>query len=277
MPLEEFIKKIKSLEIQGAKEIAIESLKFLKAFTKEKGFGKEFDKACEKLEAARPTAVVLHNCLETLKKNRSRETIAKLIAQLNKASKQIGTKGSTLVRSEYTIMTHCHSGEALAVIRQAWHDKKKISVIATETEPKHQGIKTVKELAALGIPVTLIEDSAIGYFMHEVDMVVVGADAIRTKEGLINKTGTYLMALAAYQNKKPFYVAADTLKLDRRVKFAIEERPVKEIYVDIHEKLKGVKIRNPAFDITSWKFISRIITEKGVMTPANILRLLKSD
>lgn len=272
--LEEFVRRIKSLEIQGAKEIAIESLKFLKSFTKEKGFGKEFEKACNKLESARPTAVVLHNCLEILRKDRNKEMIAKLIAQLNKASKQIGAKGSALVKSGNVIMTHCHSGEALAVIKQAWHDKKKISAIATETEPRHQGIKTVKELAALGIPVTLIEDGAIGYFIHEADMVIVGADAIRA-EGLINKTGTSLMALAAYQNKKPFYVAADTLKLDRRKKFIIEERPVKEVYADIHERLKGVKVRNPAFDITPWKFISRVITEKGVMTQANILRLIR--
>jgi len=173
-----------------------------------------------------------------------------------------------LIKKNYVIMTHCHSGEALRVIKLG--KKKKISVIATETEPREQGVKTVKELRDMKIPVILIVDSAVGYFMPQVDCVILGSDAIR-REGNVNKIGSYNIALAAWQHKKPYYVVADTLKLDKRRKFEIEERPAHEVY----RKLKGVKIRNPAFDITPWKFITRIITEKGVMTPGNILRLLR--
>jgi ribose 1,5-bisphosphate isomerase len=167
-------------------------------------------------------------------------------------------------------MTHCHSGEALSVIKQAWRQGKRFSVIATETEPLEQGIKTAKELAKLKIPVTLITDSAMGYFISDANVVIVGTDALR-KEGAVNKTGTSLLALAAKENKKPFYVVANTLKLDKRKKITIEERPAKEVY----KKLKGVKIRNPAFDLTSWKFVKAVITEKGILKSKEILRLLK--
>lgn len=268
--LEDIISRIKGLEIQGAKQIALESLKFLREFSKQKGFGKDFDKACRKLEDARPTAVVLHNCIHILQRERKIETINKLLRQLNDATKRVGMNGSRLIKSGYVIMTHCHSGEAISVIKHAWKEGKKISVYATETEPKHQGIKTVKELAELGIPVTLIADPAIGFFMPEVDIVITGSDAMR-KEGNINKIGTYALALVAYVNKKPYYVAGNTLKLDKRKRVLIEERPKHEVYAE----LKGVKIRNPAFDLTPWKYVTRIINEKGVMTSGNILRLLK--
>jgi len=269
--LEEFTKRVKSLEIQGAKEIAVESLKFLRNLVKEKGFGKEFERAAKKIEETRPTAVVLHNCLEILKKDRKAETITKLLRQLNESAKKISIRGGHLIKNNYKIMTHCHSGEALSVIKYAWEQGKKVTVYSTETEPKHQGIKTAKELAEKGIHVILIIDSAIEFFIKDVDAVIVGCDAFR-KEGVVNKIGTYPMAVVAREHKKPFYVVGNTLKLDRRKKLVIEERSPHEVY---HEHMKTLDIRNPAFDVTPWKFIKRVVTEKGVFTPSNILRMLK--
>lgn len=271
--LNELVQHIKNLEIQGAKEIAITSLKFLQNYTKTTGFGKEFIDACNKLENARPTAVVLHNCLEILKKEPDKKTITKLLAKLNEATNKISKNGLQLIKDNFTILTHCHSGEALAMIKAAWKEGKRIKVYATQTEPRWQGIKTVKELAAQGINVTLITDSAIGFFMPEIDAVVVGSDAMR-EQGNVNKIGSYTIAIVAKQHKVPYYVAGNTLKLDKRKIFEIEERPASEIYSDL-KALKGVKVRNPAFDITPWSFITRIITEKGVMTPGNIKRLLQ--
>jgi ribose 1,5-bisphosphate isomerase len=269
--INDFVNKIKTLEIQGAKEIAIESLKFLRKLSKEKGFGKEFDYAANKIEKARPTAVVLHNCLEILKSNKNPETITKLLNKLNQSTKEIAKRGSRLIKDKYAIMTHCHSGEALAVIKQAWKEGKKITVYATETEPKHQGIKTAKELAELKIPVILIIDDAVEFFIKDVDAVIVGCDAFR-KEGIVNKIGTYPMAVVAKEHHKPFYVVGNTLKLDKRKKLIIEERNPHEIY---REHMKTLEIKNPAFDITPWKFVTRVVTEKGIMTPINILRMLK--
>jgi len=266
-----FINKIKSLEIQGAKEIAIESLKFLRELSKAKGFGKEFEHAAKKIEEARPTAVVLHNCLEILRKDKSQETINKLLRQLKDSTKKIAKKGTRLIKDGYKIMTHCHSGEALAVIKQAWNEGKKITIYATETEPKHQGIKTAKELAEKGIHVILIVDSAIEFFIKDIDILMVGCDSIR-KEGVVNKIGTYPMAVVAKEHKKPFYVVGNTLKLDKRKKLIIEERSPGEVYI---EHMKTLEVRNPAFDITPLKYIKRIICEKGILTPGNVLRMMK--
>jgi ribose 1,5-bisphosphate isomerase len=277
--LEKVVNDIKSVKIQGAKEIAVYALKFLRDFCKRNGFGLKFEVAAWKLEEARPTAVVLHNCLEILKKKRKLRTIDRLLKQLNAVNKKIAKNGSKLIKKNYKIITHCHSGEALSVIKKAWKDGKKISVIVTETDPLEQGVKTAKELAKLKIPVTLITDNSVAHFMKDVDCVIVGSDAIKTllPYGIVNKTGTLHLALAAKFYKKPFYVVASTLKIDRRKKFIIEERPVKEVYRELLHpgKLKGVKIRNPAFDLIPMQFVTAIITERGVMRPEKVLRLLK--
>ena len=145
--LEKVVENIKSVKVQGAKEIAIYALKFLKQFCRKNGFQLKFEVAAMILERARPTAVVLHNCLQILMKKRSIKTIDQLLKSLKNSTTKIAKVGSKLVKNNYTIMTHCHSGEAMVVIKQAWKEGKNISVIATETKPLEQGIKTVKELA----------------------------------------------------------------------------------------------------------------------------------
>ena len=269
--LDKVAKNIKSVNVQGAKEIAVYGLTFLRKFCKKNGFGLKFEVAAMILERARPTAVVLHNCMEILKKKRSIKTIDQLLRRLRDVTESIGKHGSKIIDKNCRIMTHCHSGEAMAVIKNAKKGGKNISVIATETEPLGQGIRTVKELAKAKIPVTLITDNAVGYFMKDVDMVLVGADALRKREGLVNKTGTSLIAMAAKRYNKPLYVAANTLKLDNREKFVIEERLPSEVY----KRINGVKIRNPAFDMTSWKLITAVITEYGIKKPSQIVEMLK--
>lgn len=268
------IKKIKSLQIQGAKEIAVESLKFLKSYARKHNFNKEFFSACEKLELARPTAVVLHNCLEIIRHEKKIEAIDRVLNQLETAASRIAATGSNLIEKNSVIMTHCHSGEALALIKAA--KSKRIKVIVPETDPLEQGVKTAKELAKEKIPVTLITDSAVAHFMPEVDMVIVGADALR-KGGFANKIGTTNLALAAYEYGKPFYVVADTFKLDKRKRFEIEERPAKEVYQELLHpgRLKGIKLRNPAFDLVMWKFVTAVITEKGIFNSQKIKKMIK--
>lgn len=263
------IKRIKSLQIQGAKEIAVASLKYLKIFCRKNGFGKEFTAMAEKLERSRPTAVVLHNCLGIIKKEKRIEAIDSLLDILESSTDRIASNGSRIIKNNSTIMTHCHSSEALAVIKYAKKRGKNISVIATETEPRHQGIRTARELANSKIKVELIADSAAGYYMPLCSMVLVGADAIR-KEGIVNKIGTNMMATEAEEQGKPLYVAASKLKFDKRKRIKIEMRPPSEI----HRKMKGVEILNPAFDITPWSQVTAVITEGGVMKPKEILREL---
>jgi len=272
-----FSRKSKRQSAQGAKNIAIFSLKFLRTVAKKKGFGKEFRRAARELEKTRPTAVVLHNCLEIVRKEKTLESIDELLKRLDCMNKDLASRGlKVFKRKEYTILTHCHSSEALAVIKALKRSGKRISVIATETDPLEQGVRTVKELAKARIPVTLIIDSAVGYFMPDIDVVIVGADGFR-KEGVVNKIGTKLYAIAAKQHRKPVYVVGDMLKVDKRKKFEIEQRPAKEVYDNLMKNyhLKRVKIKNPAFDITPWRFVSKIITECGVYTPAQMKKMLR--
>jgi len=267
---------IQSMKVQGAKEIALYSLKFLRKFCKKYGFGLRFEVAAMILERARPTAVVLHNCLEILKKRKSIKTIDYLIKRLETSTKKVAKVGSKLVKEKYKIMTHCHSGEALAVLKNAWKKGKKFHVFATITEPLEQGAKTAKELSKLGIPLTLITDNAVSYFMKEVDCVIVGTDAIRLVEpkGIVNKIGTKNIALAAAREKKPFIVVGNTLKIDRRKKFVIEERPAEEVYAELMTKIdrKRIKVRNPAFDLVEFDLVSYIVNEKGIYTPQEFLK-----
>jgi len=270
------IKDIRKLRVQGANEIAIYSLCFLRQYVKHHGFGKDFEIVARKLEKVRPTAVVLRNCIEILKKEKKASTIDRLIKIINTAREQESKYSDKIIHSQNVIMTYCHSGEAMSFIKHSWtKNKKKISVIACLTEPQEQGVLTAKELSKEGIPVTLIDDNAMGHFIKDVDVVIVGADALRL-EGLVNKIGTRLLATAASSAHKPFYVVANSLKLDRRENFKIEERPVREIFRKItnKERIKGVEIRNPAFDITPWEFVTAVITEQGMILPSKIKKEL---
>lgn len=260
---------IKSFKVQGANQIALHALKFLRGFTEKNGFGLKFEVAANILEEARPTAVVLHNCIEQIKKRRSRKTIDSLIKNLGVVKMKEARYADRIVKNNSRIMTYCHSGEAMEFIKHSWvRHKKKISVVACETEPLEQGIRTVKELAAAKIPVTLIGDNAIGFFIKGIDIVVIGADAMR-KEGLVNKIGTSVLAQVAKSNGRPLYVVANSLKVDRRKKLKIEERPAREVY----RKIRGVKIRNPAFDVTPWKYVTAVVTENGVVKPERIIKM----
>ena len=268
--LRTFVHKLKTLEIQGAKQIAIQSLLFLKRY--DPIFGRKFEQAAAQLEAARPTAVVLHNCLEILKRERSAKTADYLVSRLQHATEQIAKNGSKLIKNGDVIMTHCHSGEALSVVKAAKRAGKRFSVIATLTEPAHQGIRTAHELAKAGIPVTLIADPAIGFFVPHVDLVLTGSDAMR-REGNVNKIGTYVLALAAATHGKPYYVAGNTFKLDRRPRFKIEERPPGEVW----RPMRRVKIRDPAFDITPWIYVKGVVTEREIKTPKQIVNMITAQ
>ncbi len=265
-------KEIKNLRIQGAKEIAIACLEFFRYYCNKHGFDKKFEKYAEELENLRPTAVVLHNCLEILRREKTLETIEELLEMLKNSGEKIAKHGSKLIQKRATAMTYCHSSEALAVIKRAWNEGKIEKVYVAETRPKMQGVKTSKELAKYGIETVLITDNARGVFIKECDLVIVGSDAMR-EEGNVNKIGTFTLGVLAKEFKKPFYVVGNTLKIDYRKKFVIEERPKAEV---LRTRLKNLEVRNPAFDVTPWKYITKIITEKGIFTSKKILDLISN-
>jgi methylthioribose-1-phosphate isomerase len=194
-------------------------------------------------------------------------------------NRAIGKNGSILIKDGDTILTHCNAGElatveygtALGVIRAAWEEGKKIQVIADETRPLLQGARlTAYELKRDGIPVTLITDSMAGYFMSKglINKVIVGSDRI-VQDGVVNKIGTYSVAVLAHEHGIPFYVAAPKSTFDlshKATDVVIEERKPEEVthIGSVQIAPNGVNVFNPAFDITPLKYVSAIICETKV-------------
>ena len=237
--------------------------------------------AYEVLAKSRPTAVNLFWALERMRKAKDLRAEAEAIyAEDIAGNRAMGDHGARLIPDGARVMTHCNAGAlatagygtALGVIRSA--KGKGISVIANETRPYLQGARlTAYELVEEGIPCTLITDGMAGHLMSkgEVDVIVVGADRIAANGDVANKIGTYALAVLARRHGIPFYVAAPLSTFDPKIPdgshIPIEERPAHEVtgYREQRWAPQGVKVRNPAFDVTPAELVTGIITEKGVV------------
>jgi methylthioribose-1-phosphate isomerase len=255
----------------------------------------QFTTICDTLAATRPTAVNLFWAIDRMKRlygslrGRPIEEIrarlaeeARLIREEDIAiNRAIGRHGAPLVPNRKTVLTHCNAGAlatagygtALGVIRAARESGKEIDVFADETRPFLQGARlTVWELQQDGIPTTLITDNMAGHFMKSgrIGCVVVGADRIAANGDVANKVGTYSVAVLAKENGVPFYVAAPTSTLDLTLgsgdQIPIEERSGAEVTHMFGYPVAppGTDVKNPAFDVTPARYVSGIITEKGV-------------
>jgi methylthioribose-1-phosphate isomerase len=271
---EEVANAIKDMVVRGAPAIGCAA-----AFGVVLGKGNE--QAYEVLAKSRPTAVNLFWALERMKKAKDLEKEALAIfAEDLAANREIGRLGAGLIRERARVMTHCNTGAlatagygtALGVIRSS--KDKGISVIANETRPYLQGARlTAWELVQEGIPCTLITDSMAGHLMSkgEVDVVVVGADRIAANGDVVNKIGTYALAVLAKRHGIPFYVAAPLSTFDLKIPdgshILIEERPAEEVtgYRGTRWAPEGVGVRNPAFDVTPAELVTGIICEKGIV------------
>jgi methylthioribose-1-phosphate isomerase len=239
------------------------------------------EKSYEVLAASRPTAVNLFWALDRMRKAKDlRKEAEAIFTEDLAANHAMGDHGAKLIPEGARVMTHCNAGAlatagygtALGVIRSA--KGKGISVIANETRPYLQGARlTAYELVQEGIPVTLVTDNMAGHLMSrgEVDVIVVGADRIAANGDTANKIGTYALAVLAKRHGIPFYVAAPLSTFDLKIPdgshIPIEERPASEVtgYREVRWAPEGVKVRNPAFDVTPADLITGIVTEKGVV------------
>jgi len=259
---------------------------------------KEFDRILSRFKRTRPTArnlfwalermkaTFIENCsliLPQLKQRLIKEALA-IEEEDIETNKKIGFWGRELIRDGQTILTHCNAGAlatagygtALGVVRAAFHEGKNIKVYVDETRPFLQGARlTCWELDKDNIPVILITDNMAGYFMQRgmISMVITGADRIARNGDTANKIGTYMVSVLAKEHNLPFYVAAPLNTIDFNLldgsKILIEERNPQEVrkiggqYIT----LPHVEVRNPAFDVTPAKYISAIVTEKGIALP----------
>jgi len=260
-------------------------------------FHRELVTAERMLAASRPTAVNLFWALARMRRlieaqaSRPPREIAALLEDeavhileediaINRA---MGRHGAALIDDGDVVLTHCNAGSlatagygtALGVIRAAWEAGKRISVLADETRPRCQGAKlTAWELSRDDIPVTVIADTAAGHYLRKgvVRKVVVGADRIAANGDVANKIGTYQVAVLAHANRVPFYVAAPVSTFDPSLAngdaIPIEERDASEVTHPGGRRLTptGVPALNPAFDVTPARYVSAIVTERGVLT-----------
>ncbi len=209
------------------------------------------------------------------------EEAVKIHREEAEATEKLSQLGAELIQDGFTILTHCNAGPlattgygtALGVIIKASEQGKRVKVFADETRPLLQGARlTTWELKRANIPVTLITDSMAGYFMRQgkIDCVIVGADRITANGDTANKIGTYTVAVLAKENGVPFYVAAPTTTIDPSLKTG-KEIPIEQRKAEEVTHIRGVciapdcDVANPAFDVTPAKYITAIITERGII------------
>ena len=290
---------IKTLQVRGAPAIGIAAAYGLalgangiKAKSKREFLAK-LRAISDELATTRPTAVNLFWALRRM--NDAAEQVgaidkikSALISEAKridredeKMEKALSLHGAALIKDGATIMTHCNTGAlaagygtALGVIKAAWESGKKIHVFTCETRPLLQGSRlTAWELTRYRIPFTIIADTMTGYFLSKgnIDCVIVGADRIVANGDVANKIGTYNLAVLAMENGVPFYVAAPTSTVDLSIEsgadIPIEQRNPDEVthIRGIPLAPEGARAANPAFDVTPHRYISAIITERGIL------------
>jgi len=292
---------IRSMVIRGAPAIGVAAamgmaLGALQAPAKT--FDRDFERIFARLGKTRPTAVNLFWALQRMRqiyakyrsqgvdavKRALKEEAQKIYKEDIAANRQLGKYGMALLRNAKQIMTHCNAGAlatagygtALGVLRALKESGREFEVFVNETRPFLQGARlTAWELKKEKIPATLITDSMAGYFMQtgKVDAVVVGCDRVAANGDVANKIGTYTLAVLARRHGIPFYVAGPTSSIDIDCRcgkdIPIEQRDPKEVSHIFGKALapNGIRVFNPAFDVTAQDLISAIITEKGVIHP----------
>ncbi|TAJ84218.1 S-methyl-5-thioribose-1-phosphate isomerase [bacterium] len=297
----EVAQAIRSMVIRGAPAIGVAAAMGVALgalWVKGKNFDREIERIFRTLGKTRPTAVNLFWALERMRriyiekrslgveavKRLLKEEALKIYEEDIAANRLLGKLGDKLLGNSRHIMTHCNAGAlatagygtALGVIRAMKEAGKEVEVLVNETRPFLQGARlTAWELKKDKIPVTLLTDSMAGYLMQhgKVDAVVVGCDRVAANGDVANKIGTYGIAVLARRHNIPFYVAGPTSSIDLKcpsgAEIPIEQRNPREVSHIFGRPVapRGVRIVNPAFDITCHDLISAIITEKGVITP----------
>ena len=255
-------KNIKSIKIQGARNIAIAGFKAYKLIPT--------NSSKNKLLSLRSTEPMLANILKQADNLTEKELLRKLKSNQQIINKQI----LKLIKKNSVIFTHCHSSSVINSLIYVKKKGKNFEVYNTETRPLYQGRKTAKELKTAKIKITMFVDSALGVVLSKeqgtkkADIVLLGADAI-LKRGVINKIGSETIARIAKSEKIHTYIVSDSLKYSNK-KTKIEQRDFEEVW-----KTKSIRIKNPAFEFIKKKYVTRIISELGNLSYSEFLKKIK--
>ncbi len=288
--------KIKQLQIQGARNVAVAAVKAIQTLsenTKNQNkaqFIDELKEAQNILAKSRETEPLMRNAMSfivTQTQDAKTDKVAELkkllfsnadhfLSNLEKSRERTAEIGSKRIRNNSIVFTHCHSSTVTRLLAKAKTEGKNFRVICTETRPAFQGHITARELTDLGIETTFIVDSAARTFINEVDIVLVGADAITSEGDVVNKIGTGGIAVLANEARKPFYVVSELLKFDpetlRGEYEKIEQRSPDEVW---SEAPKILNVRNPAFDVTPNRYIHGLICEEGIIAPQLVVEVIR--
>jgi ribose 1,5-bisphosphate isomerase len=295
-PIQRTAANIKGLKVQGARNVAIAATKAMQALAKQtrarskSELMTELLVAKEILFASRETEPLMRNAVRWVisQVEKSKETrvnelaravsseAAQFLENLEVSYEKIAEIGARRIKDGSVIFTYCHSSTVTNLLKKAKQEGKRFEIICSETRPVFQGRTTAEEMLEAGVKTTFIVDSAARFFMNQVDLVIVGADAITSEGNVINKIGTSTIALVAHEARTPLYVVSELLKFDPATMFGdyekIEERSPGEIWEDAP---RGIMIRNPAFDVTRRDFIHGIICEEGIISPHSIIELVQ--
>jgi len=288
---------IEAMETRGAATIADAAASALRTQARESGaetsadFRAEMRGAARHLLDTRPTAVSLPNALRYVMRRMEGDSVPALrrsveagatafCEQLDRAQADLGRIGANRLRDGDRVMTHCHSTDAVACIEAAVKQGKDLTAVVKETRPRKQGHITARELRDLGVPVTLIVDSAARRYLDDVDHVLVGADAIAADGSVVNKVGTSGLAVNARERGTPIVVAAQTIKLHPGTMTGhtvdIEMRGESEVIgTEEREEIGEITVENPAFDVTPPRYVDAIVTERGQFPPESIVTLMR--
>lgn len=258
----QILKDIKSIKIQGARNVAVAGFKAYKLNPTEQ--------SRKKILSLRPTEPMLENLLKQADNLTEKELQQKLKQNQQTINKQV----LKLIKNNSVIFTHCHSSSVIQALIYAKRKGKKFEVYHTETRPLYQGRKTAKELKSARINATMFPDSALGVALSKeqstkkANLVLLGADAI-LKKGVINKIGSEVISIIAKQNKIPVYIISDSLKYTNK-KTKIEQRAFEEVWNNLK-----IKIKNPAFEFIKRKYIKGIVSELGNLSYKDFLKKVK--
>ena len=292
------IDEIRNDKTHGASQLARQAAEVLKAAAERSQAGSasqfflELKETGEKLMSARPAMAPVFNIVSVLLKAVSekyvetdldsvkRFTMARAdeaVSASLQAVARIAKYGSQLVADGDRLMTHSYSSTVVAVLEEAFASHRNIEVITTRSGPGRTGERLARELSLYGIPVTFIDDAAMGLYLPSVDKIVVGADRVCADGNVVNGIGTYQLAVTAEKAGVPVYVLCEALKFDPRLRgdeVDLEEKGTGEV-VGVGKLPPGVRVKNPYFDITPLELIDGIITENGMLAPEEVINYMQ--
>ena len=271
--VDETVRKIENVEIQGATNVAEAGVRLLKGLLEEGADEKRIEEVAERLKNARPTEPFLFNCIRVARHTGEYDDV---LSQIDRQD-EIDQNGAQLIGEGDVVYTHCHSSSVSSVLRTV-ADRRDFRARVTETRPLYQGRKTARELTEAGVPVRFYVDSGARIALREADVMMIGTDAVLADGKIINKIGSEMFAEVAGGYDVPVYVVTNSWKFDPMSSFGyereIEKRTAEEVW---EEPPEGVDVVNYAFERIAPEKVDGVVSELGVHEPGEFVEAVAKE